>query len=260
MFTCHSCLRRTIRSLVIIDLQTAQSDVLLPSATKTTSSRNHATIASIQKGHHLRLLREAFQSKKETPMSKSERIHGPGPTSRRNIRAKEVNKHHLDIRKEDDTTNLLSKYTADEGLRTELRWTGGDALKLAKSVLDKLKAGDPLNALEMVRLSEKLPGADEKKGVDSVVSWNHVMDYYMSKSLTREAFKVFNEVSAARLRLPRIRGTSSMLIPVLDEEARSQTRCTYLHHHATWFHNESQEGIRSRGRDQGLRFDVPARV
>jgi hypothetical protein len=83
----------------------------------------------------------------------------------------------------------------DKSLQMELRWTGGDSLKLAKSVLEKLKAGEPLRALEMVRASEKMPGADEQKGVDSVVSWNHVMDYYMSKGATEDAFKAFNEVS-----------------------------------------------------------------
>ncbi|ERF69516.1 hypothetical protein EPUS_01845 [Endocarpon pusillum Z07020] len=199
MLTCHSCLRRSIRSLVILDLQSAHPDVLLPSPTTTSSTRNHATIASIQKGHHLKLLRQAFR-KKETPMSRSERIRGPGPVSLRNLRAKEFNKHHLDIRKPDDTTKVLSKYTSDTGLQTELKWTGGDALKLAQAVLDKLKAGIPLQALEMVRLSEKIPGADGSKGVDSVVSWNHIMDYYMSKSLTREAFKVFNEASSMKKR------------------------------------------------------------
>jgi pentatricopeptide repeat protein len=132
-------------------------------------------------------------------MSRGERIHGPSVVSRRNMRAREVNRHHLDVEKQNDGRNLLSKYTSDQGLQTELNWTGGDALKLATSVLNKLRAYDPLGALEMVRLSEKLPGAEGKKGVESVVSWNHIMDYYMSKSLTREAFKVFNEVSAARL-------------------------------------------------------------
>ena len=130
-------------------------------------------------------------------MNRRERLRGPPAVSRRNARARDANKHHLDIRTEDDTTRLLAKYTSDVGLQTALKWTGGDALKLAKSVLDKLKIGDPQKALEMVRLSEKLPGADGEKGVDSVVSWNHIMDFYMCKGSTREAFRVFNEVSVA---------------------------------------------------------------
>ena len=153
-------------------------------------------------------------------MSKTERLKGPGPLSLRNLRAKETNKHHLDIRQPDDTTKVLSKYTSDIGLQTELKWTGGDALKLAKSVLDKLKAGDPSKALEMLRLSEKMPGADGSKGVDSVVSWNHVMDYYMSKSLTREAFRVFNEASYLLRRLDKIR-QRAMLMRRTDEEKRT---------------------------------------
>jgi hypothetical protein len=116
------------------------------------------------------------------------------------MRAKENNKHHLNITKDDDIHKTLSRYSRDVGLRTELSWTGGDALKLAQSVLDRLKAGDPSKALELVRLSEKLPGAEGKKGVDSIVSWNHIMDYFMVQNSTWEAFKTFNEVSAARLR------------------------------------------------------------
>ncbi len=194
MLACHSYHRRNIRSLVLLDLHSACSNILLPCATKTPSNRNHATIASIQKGHHLRLLKKALGSKTETPMSKKERLKGKGSVSLRDLRAKATNKHHLSIGTPDETSKILSKYTYDIGLQTELKWTGGDALKLAQSVLDKLKVGDPSKALEMVRLSEKIPGADGSKGVDSVVSWNHIMDYYMSKSLTRDAFKVFNEV------------------------------------------------------------------
>jgi pentatricopeptide repeat protein len=200
MLTCQFCRRRTIRSLATLHLRTAQFDFFSPTAiTKTISSRNHATIASIQKSHHLRVLGAAFRSTEEIPTSKRERLRGPGIVSRRNMRAKENNRHLLNITKDDDTHKTLSKYSTDPGLRTELSWTGGDALKLAKSVLDKLKAGDPLKALDLVRLSEKLQGADGKKGVDSVVSWNHIMDYFMSQKSTREAFKVFNEVGDARL-------------------------------------------------------------
>jgi pentatricopeptide repeat protein len=159
-----------------------------------TSTRNHATIASIQKGHHLRVLREALRSNKELPMKKRDALGKFSSVKRRNDRARAANKHLLDVPKEGGDESFLSKYTQGQGLQTELKWTGGDALKLAQSVLDKLKAGDVQKALEMVRLSEKLSDVQGKKGVDSVVSWNHVMDYYMSKSLTREAFKVFNEV------------------------------------------------------------------
>lgn len=127
-------------------------------------------------------------------MNKSAHVRGPSAVSRRNSQAKAANKYHLDVRSADDTTALIMRYTSDKALATELRWTGGDALKLAKSVLDKLRAGDHLAALEMIRLSEKIPAAGGHKGVDSIVSWNHVMDYFMSKGLTREAFKVFNEV------------------------------------------------------------------
>lgn len=199
MFACSSCLRRSLRSLIILDLQTVQSERLLPCnntcRSSTTSTRKHATIASIQKGHHLRALKEAFQDPDRKPESRA-LSKGSVAVKRRNDRAREHNKMHLDIKKEGEEYNFLSKYTTNKALQTELKWTGGDALKLAKSVLDKLKAEDTQSALEMVRLSEKLSDVNGQKGVDSVVSWNHIMDYHMSKSMTREAFKVFNEVRA----------------------------------------------------------------
>lgn len=213
MLTCNSCHRSAIRSIHIFDLHSAQAGVLSTFATKssipsasTTSTRNHATIANIQKGHHLRLLRLAFRSRERYPLSAKEIRKGPSPPQRRDQRAREANKRHLDINNDgDDVVRTLSKYTADSGLQTELQWTGGDALKLAQSVLDKLKADDAAKALEMIRLSEKMPGIQGSKSVDSVVSWNHVMDYYMSKSLTREAFKVFNEVGKNETPLAAVR-------------------------------------------------------
>lgn len=199
MFACKSCLRRSPRSLTLLDLQTAQSECLFPCNNtcrlSTTSTRKHATFASLQKGHHIRFLKQVLRDPQKYPESKP--LSKGGLTfKRRNDRAREKNKVHLDIRKEGEDYNHFSKYTSNKALQTDLKWTGGDALKLAKSVLDKLKAEDTQSALEMVRLSEKFSDGDGQKGVDSIVSWNHIMDYYMSKGVTREAFKVFNEVRA----------------------------------------------------------------
>ena len=201
MFGCKSRLRRAFRTLIILDRQTAHPESLILLATKKTSlplvndcRRNHATIANIQKGHHIRLLREAFQSNDATPLSTKETRRGPSRVLRKNAKAKENNKRHLDIQKDEDGNDPAWVADIDQALQTELRWTGGDALKLAKTVLNKLKVDDPLRALQLIRASEKMPNTAEKKRVDSVVSWNHVMDYFMSKSMTRTAFKMFNEV------------------------------------------------------------------
>ena len=182
MFAYNARLRPAIRSRILLDQQTAHQSVLLPFATQTSlpttlcgCDRNHATIASISKGHHLRLLSAAFRSTEKLPMNKTGN-KGGGNVTLRNARAKEVNRHHLDIRKDDDASSLLWNSKVDKSLQTELKWTGGDALKLAQSVLDKLKMRDPQRALELVRASEKIIVAGVHKGVDSVVSWNHIMD------------------------------------------------------------------------------------
>jgi pentatricopeptide repeat protein len=221
MFTCSSCLRRAVRTLAILEFETAHSGTLLPSKkllpalNVRESVRGHATIASIQKGHHLKLLREALQSKKIIVGNARER-RKPSAITRRNARAKEANAHILNITKDEDANSALWSSTVDKALQNELKWTGGDAVKLAASVLEKLKNGKPLRALELVRASEKMPDAEGQKEVDNVVSWNHVMDYYMSTGYTREAFKVFNEVRKLELRLPRIEG----VVEVADRRYR----------------------------------------
>jgi pentatricopeptide repeat protein len=204
MFACKSRFGPATRSLIVLDRQTAHPDILLALASPIARpsilrgcKRHHATIASISKGHHLRALREALQSKQELPLNKSKR-GGPGKVTIRDARAREINKHHLDIEEDDDGSSLRWSSKVEKSLQIELKWTGGDALKLAQSVLDRLKGRDPQRALELVRASEKMIIAGIHKGVDSVVSWNHIMDYYMSQNSTGDAFRVFNEVRRFR--------------------------------------------------------------
>lgn len=63
-----------------------------------------------------------------------------------------------------------------------------DPLKLASTVLGRLRLGDVQGALELVR-------ASDREKVENVVSWNHIMDYAMSVQDVKGALKVYNEVS-----------------------------------------------------------------
>lgn len=157
--------------------------------------RAHATFASIQKPHHRRVLRQEIQQELKTRVpikaNKAEKI---SRVNLRDARAKEANKHHLDVGKEGDDVALSVGKERNFALRTELTYIGRDSLKLANAVMAKLRTRDPSTALELVRTSEKVITGEGQRGVDNVVSWNHIIDFYMREGHTKQAFKVFNEV------------------------------------------------------------------
>ena len=72
-------------------------------------------------------------------------------------------------------------------LKLELRWLK-DPVKLADHTVKLLRDDDFLKALELVRLASK--------DVECTVSWNHLIDYEMSKARVTEAVKLYNEVSS----------------------------------------------------------------
>ena len=171
----------------------AHEDADIPPAAFATISRSHSTFASIRKPHHHKVIRASLKSKKPIQPNREKR---PSAVNRRDAQAREANKHQLGITKAGESTPAISPLDRkiDQALRIEIGYVGRDALKLANAVLGKLKADDAARALELVRASEKLAAMEGRNNINSVVSWNHIMDYYMSKALTREAFKVFNEV------------------------------------------------------------------
>ena len=78
-------------------------------------------------------------------------------------------------------------------LKLELRWLK-DPVKLADHTVKLLRDDDFLKALELVRLASK--------DVECTVSWNHLIDYEMSKARVTEAVKLYNEVSSCPVHHP----------------------------------------------------------
>ncbi|EXJ91221.1 hypothetical protein A1O1_04331 [Capronia coronata CBS 617.96] len=66
-----------------------------------------------------------------------------------------------------------------------------DPLKLAQAVVEKLRDSDFDAAMSLVRASEK---SRDGMAVDNIVSWNHVIDWLMSKGEPSMAWKVYNEM------------------------------------------------------------------
>ena len=73
----------------------------------------------------------------------------------------------------------------EKALKIELKWLS-DPVKLAEHVHYTLRNSKPDKALDLCRLASK------KQEV--IVSWNHVVDWYMSKGKIDDALKVYNEM------------------------------------------------------------------
>ena len=72
-----------------------------------------------------------------------------------------------------------------KSLKEELRWLK-DPLKLAERVVALLRRDEFQKALELVRMASK--------DIQCTVSWNHLVDYEMSKGRVTNASKIYNEV------------------------------------------------------------------
>ena len=71
-------------------------------------------------------------------------------------------------------------------LELEARWLK-DPVKLADHTVKLLREDDPEKALGIVKLASK--------DVECTVSWNHLIDYEMSKARVTNAVKLYNDVS-----------------------------------------------------------------
>jgi hypothetical protein len=219
MFSCSACFRRAIHSL----LQDLPSESLQPalraqSVTKTparpsrrnhststaafrtkilpftllnhgnsagASKRYHSTVQSIRKGHHIRLLREAFASTEPIPLKRKTLYKGPSRVTVRDRLARERNRSALELRESGDPDQSSLSIRAKEQYAVQFL---KDPLKLASTVLGRLRIGDVNGAMELVR-------ASDREKVENVVSWNHIMDYEMNYQNVKGALKVYNEVS-----------------------------------------------------------------
>lgn len=72
-----------------------------------------------------------------------------------------------------------------------------DPLKLANHILGLLREDEHKKALEIIRLASS-------KMVPCIVSWNHLVDYEMSKGRIAGAFKIYNEVRTRSLYIEKL--------------------------------------------------------
>lgn len=193
MLMCDVCTRRVLFSLAnATSSATPMRPLNLQSLGRTTSplrivSRNHTSLASIRKGVHRHDLLKALKKQRKTnnkvapPQAKPLGLRAR--FAAKNAEATEIN--HLN-RLEPEARN---KYL-ENAMREEAKYLV-DPLKLAQSVVEKLRESQLQEALALVRASEK---SNDGKGVENIVSWNHIIDWTMGQGSPEEAWKVFNEV------------------------------------------------------------------
>lgn len=132
------------------------------------------------------MLKKALSGKDIQVSNNSRRRNGPLPGEVRDLLARENNRKHL----------LIKDNQPSASTQFQLQWLQ-DPLKLANAVVDRLRVGADQSALELIRGSGKqvyVNGEKQSGQMENVVSWNHVMEYYMHKGDTREALKVYNEM------------------------------------------------------------------
>lgn len=156
MFKCPACLWTCLRA-VVPDGSTSLSSSI---AARQPLSRGRVPRAHRWPQHRWATTQMAVAHKGSTNMELKSASHG----------------EHIDKR----TSGLSAA-----ALERELRYLA-DPLKFAKNTLDLLRRDEHVKALELTRLaSRKMP---------CTVSWNHLIDYDMSKGRVSAACKSYNEV------------------------------------------------------------------
>lgn len=174
MLDCNACIRRCIRTIFGNVLQSTPSRqqthaFQLPRRWRQLPQRVHSTSAA------------AVQS--QEPLSTV-----PGPSSR----PKAVNQYGEQKR----NAVMRGQQFNSKHLLRELPFLT-DPLKLANHILGLLRQDEQKKALEIVRLATS-------KMVPCTVSWNHLVDYEMSKGHIAGAMKVYNEVRTRSLHVKKL--------------------------------------------------------
>lgn len=251
MVACTACLRRALQNLALAsDLPSttipnqsrslvshsfsAQRDAHRRRAVGTNAAhtRSHATLSSVRKGHHRRLLQKSMNEKRDAPAG-NKRRKAPGALTRvelRDVRARDKNKAWLQSKQgdkdeldededeakegteEDSLAQLVrpsqvdeSRISAEKQLKQQEAAARKEERRLARKDEKDVETyyQDPLQLAEGVL--QRLRGADidsalrlvrasEAFDIKNIVSWNHCVDWLMSQGEVKEALKVYNEI------------------------------------------------------------------
>ena len=164
MFICRACLH----SIHDATPEVLNTKFLLRSFTSATSSKRRTVWP--RRGYATEAI----------PFENSSR-HAIPPTT--------VKRTHLSPAKPSSDTEVAGSLSK-ASLEQEIRWLK-DPLKLGDYTVKLLRQDDVGKALGLVRLASK--------DIACTVSWNHLIDYFMSKGKVADATKLYNEVRTHRL-------------------------------------------------------------
>ena len=184
MFECRACTLRCIRAITgdTLSVQPLKKGRLpITSGLRNTSLRRNASTAVATKAQDDGFVPFERTTKLDREKAKSNitRYNSKPPLHAMTDRMTE--KEEEEEKKKPNAIVIKNK----PALLKELEWLP-DRVKLAEHVHYTLRCNDPAKALDLCRLASK------KEVV--VVSWNHVVDWYMQKGKVGDALKIYNEM------------------------------------------------------------------
>lgn len=211
MFNCSACMERCLHGLIgnaSISAPSIRTSVVTATALGRDLSRNYGTSSSAASSS--RPPRQ-YESSSHYGQQQPQPRYNAGPNSEREPRDTKPGGFQLrrhDYKLEQKMQGVLSKHPV----------YGSDPVKLAEYIRKALKGDDFESALAVVRAASK--------GLSCTVSWNHLIDWQMSKGKMNSALKTYNEVCSHSIVIsPTIVDLS------LDEKKRTAPRFTHLLHH-----------------------------
>ncbi|KAH6684359.1 hypothetical protein B0J14DRAFT_572699 [Halenospora varia] len=182
MLSCNACIERCLKNIIGDSIFTAPSirTSVTANIRREPISRNFASRAQISRRQHGQD-DERGQSSQWTTGAKAAQHGSPDPEQRNREKSLKRSAQVIPISKretmlEHKMGTILQRYPA----------YANDPLKLAEYVRKALKGDDYDTALAVVRAASK--------GMSCTVSWNHLLDWQLSKGRMNAAMKTYNEM------------------------------------------------------------------
>ncbi|KAL8774504.1 MAG: hypothetical protein Q9209_000877 [Squamulea sp. 1 TL-2023] len=198
MLDCKACIRRCIR-IIFADLSHPAYQVRLPRPALA-DIRSLRRLPAAQRSYHLassgqrNLLKQdglrsrghpAARHQTTQAISTSDQIHEAPPPLTVSFQDQRFNPSGVRSFDKSGPEDNATEFKKKKHLSRELIYLQ-DPLKLAENTIALLREDDNHKALDLVRLASKQ--------TPCTVSWNHLVDYEMSKGRTQKAVKIYNEM------------------------------------------------------------------
>ncbi|KAI4107401.1 MAG: hypothetical protein L6R37_001632 [Teloschistes peruensis] len=226
MFECRACISRCIRALFsdasLNTSQLASLDLSIATgnrrhATSTLRRNYHATATLSQPSHHTvpKIGTSRRQTTQAIPRTDDYPKLSSSPTNtRENEQSAPTDRVALANPERIAKQLEERKHAMKRELQRELTFLE-DPLKLAENTIKLLRKDDTEKALEIVRLASKRTSC--------VVSWNHIIDYQMSKGWIQPAEKVYNEVPTLSISICTISADKFLQMKKRGQKPDAQT-------------------------------------